>query len=305
MSHDQLILWGLLTLAPAAYFVFDGDYVMAIALSVVAFSGWFGYRTGLLGAIGSVAMFMAAYAWAGTAGRLIEPQVSEYLGTTGMTNRFTAIAIAGLGISFLVSLVVWLIHRRLSGRGGPAERFNRVGGFTFGVAQAAAVVLIILGAALVLSPRGADPVPQDGSTVLKWVSVTADQTRGSRIAKVADRYNPFKRFPELNRFEEIQQTTRVLTNPAALAGLTDQPAIRELRSDPAVAAALNELREDAQIGPVIRGAEPLDRAGVRRILDHPATLRLADDPKFIDKLREAIRQASDQFGGGHASPISI
>ncbi len=137
-------------------------------------------------------------------------------------------------------------------------------------AEATVGIALLLGALLIVFPATEDSEPAGLPELAKpsasfqerlndQLAMVATQTRSGASGELLEKHNPFVRFPELNKFEKIQQTVRTISNPAAIEQLIPHPRIDELKNKPAVQAAIDKLKFDEAIRQIIGSEEPLNQ----------------------------------------------
>jgi hypothetical protein len=131
----------------------------------------------------------------------------------------------------------------------------------------------------------------------KFILAPAEKTRESRVGPVLETYNPFTRVPQLNRIQEVQQSVRVLSDPAKIEGLLHHPSMEQLQRRPEVRQAMQKLNSDPEIKNILHSGRSMDRTMAMTLLSHPAVLELVDQPGFMEEAVK-VMQATNLFPHG-------
>lgn len=292
------LLWRLvfcvLFFGPAIYFATDHDYVTAACCAVAGASAFGGYRAGAVSIVTMLLAITTAIAFAPSIGQSQEARFAQWFSTTGLTNRFLAIGVAGALISLIASSLLIMIGGRIL-KGRPRlDRLNRWIGFGIGGLEGVAATAIFLGGLLILEPieqeraELRDPGDMRGTLVSKFILTTSEKARASRIGPVLVAYNPFTRIPRLNKVQEVQQSVQVLSDPVKIEGLLHHPTITELQQRPEVRKAVDKLTSDPEIQQILRSGRKMDRSMAMTLLSHPAVMELIDQPGFLEQASKAI-----------------
>jgi hypothetical protein len=264
-----------------------GDLVTAAAVVTVALSGWAGFKMGLGRIVATILAIIAAIGFAPSLGLRFENRFAAQFGTTGLTNRFLCIAAIGVLISLSVTILFNMLSHRFIAKRRKLRWFNQYTGFAIGIVEGVMIVWLVLGALLSLQKwqRG---VKIDNNRVAQAVDYWASETRQSLVGPMVRDYNPFERFETLAQIGNVQQTVRRFTQPKNLGRLMDDPMIHEMRVDPEVASAIDEIREDRAIKALIEQGRPLDGTAVMRMMNSHAVMRLVDRPEFARRARAIL-----------------
>lgn len=276
----------------AAYFKFQGDYITGSILAVSGIAAFAGFRAGALGIFillmgASIALWVAP-----TIGVTHEATFAEFFGTTGLTNRLASIVAVAIGIVVLSAVVSKLISRRLIHR-PRLDATNRWIGFALGGVEGAAMMVLLLGGVLMIEPREReraplrDPNDGRGQMISKFILKTSERVRQSSLGPAIIAYNPFETIPQLNKFEEIQDTVQVLKDPEKIQRMMYHPSIRQLQRSPEVQSVVDELWSDPEFNEILRSRQ-IDAAAAMKLMNHPAVLRLLDQPGFVERAAEVI-----------------
>ncbi|WP_162006709.1 CvpA family protein [Roseimaritima sediminicola] len=287
-----------LFLPPIGYFAYQGDYVLSVALGVVAVLAISGFRLGLLRIVGSLAGMTLAVLYAPQLGQTYAPHFHTWLGTTGLTNRFIAIAAIGLLITSVTALLFVVLSRRLFELRPRADALNRWTGYVVGAGQGVLAMWLLIGGVLLLdrphAPQSADrqpPASKDAPVhrVDQWVDAAKQQIETSQLGNLVADNNPFERVPALSQFQTWQRTALTLKDPAAIDGLLRHPDVVRLQQNTAVRAAIAELQQDEQIREILDSDRPLDPHRAIQLLNHQKVMQLVDQPEFLETVQRVIR----------------
>ena len=302
MGWATFCFWSLLFCGVGYYFFQKLDYVGVAGTAAIAIAGFAGFRMGATRIAISLVAIAAAIALAPKLGVSQEYRFAEWFGTTGLANRFLSIGVIGLSIILVATVIAVMITNRLLSNRPRLAKSDRWLGFVIGGAEGAIATLFLLGGILIMEPleeqnaarRGSDDVR--GHAIGYAITTAAMKTRASELGPVIDKYNPFRRIPQLNKIEKVQQTVSVLSDPAKIDGLIQHPEITKLQQRPEMKRAVSTLMSDPQIKQILYSGKPLDRAAVITLLNHPAVLELVDQPGFLEEANKIIEE-SDVFEG--------
>lgn len=275
------------TMSGAGLLYLRGDIIAAFAVILVAGSAGTGFRMGLGRIVASILGLIAAIHYAPALGMKYADQFSSQFGTTGLMNRFLCIAAIGVLISLVVTILATMINNRFMAKRRAMNWFNGFAGFAFGMVEGVAVVWLVLGGLLSLQLWQRDENIQ-GNQVADAIDEWASRTRQSVIGPIVRDYNPFERIELLAGARQWNKTIRRLGDPNTIEQLMDDPRIDELRVDPSIASAIDEIRQDRQLNELIDQRRSLDMQTVMHLMSSPTVMRLADDPKFTETVREVI-----------------
>jgi hypothetical protein len=296
MGKPMFMLWCLLFCGAGYYFFQKLDYVGMAGTAIIAVACFSGFQFGASRIAASLIGIAAAVALAPQLGMSQEHRFSEWFGTTGLVNRFLSIGVIGLLISLVASVAAVIIANRFIKNRPRLAKSNCWLGFVIGGAEAAIAVLLMLGGVLVMEPlerqraelSRADEVPR--FAVGPVITTVAMKTRASELGPVIDKYNPFVRFPQLNKIEKVQRTVGVLSDPAELHQLLHHPEIIKLQERPEVKRAVDRLMSDTEIKQILDSADTLSGEDAMTLLKHPAVLELIDQPGFLAEANAIIDQ---------------
>ncbi len=285
----------LLFFGPSVYFGWQGDYIFAAVCSVSGFTAFSGFRLGAVAILGAIGAITAAIAYAPSIGHVLEFRSTQWFGTTGLLNRFLCVGVVGLAITLGVTVVVMFVAGKAFRRRPGLDKLNRWSGFGIGAVEGLAACLFFLGGMLVIDPiekehaqsRSADDTR--GQFLSKAISTTTEYTRASRLGPIIEQYNPFVRFPKLNKVEEVQKSLRVLSDPKKIEALLNHPSIQQLQRRPEMRTVVKKLNDDPEIRDILRSGRRMDRSMAMALLNHPAVLELVDQPEFIEEAMKVIR----------------
>ncbi|QDT07907.1 Colicin V production protein [Rubripirellula lacrimiformis] len=302
MSMRWRLIWTALFFGPATYFAIQSDYIAAAIFSVTGFSAFAGYRTGVFSIFASTMAIIAAIAFAPDLGMNHAHRFSQWFGTTGLANRFLSIGVIGVVIAFAVIAVLWFILGRSLARRPALDRANRSLGFTLGIVQGVAGMLFFVGGMLAMEPIQRERLAlQDASVESENVASnlilkTAEATRASQLGPYLIRYNPLTLMPELNKVQQFNQTAEVLSNPAKMGQLLNEPEIQALRRRPSVEKLVKELSADPEVSEMLNSGSPMTASTAMTLLSHPAVMELIDQPGFLEEATKAIQKVVPTTG---------
>ena len=280
------------------YFWAYADHVMAIALVAITIAGFSGYRMGaakLFAFFGGLAL---AFFFAPTFGRQLEPKFLEWFGTEGFANRMLSMVAVGIAILMTFAITVRLLTRRLLEEWYLLQGLNKWGGFSFGVAQGAGVMLLLLGGLLIVEPLAKNRLYSSSASgnskmqkaVVQRLIEMAEQTRSSAVAPWVLAYNPFERVPQL---ETLHRSMRVFSDPQKLNRLMQSGELAQLQQDPAIRQAIDQLSEDPQIRSFFESGKTVDPKAALSLMDNPTIMKILEQPDLLNQL-------SDMFDGTDA-----
>lgn len=292
-------LWALVLIITVlglfGYFCNQSDWVAAAATLSIAFAAFGGFKTGAVKALAFLGSATATFYLAPYLGMLFESTFSNWVGTTGVANRFYAILITGL-VVFLITLITTLKLGNGLLQGRPkTTQLNHWSGFFLGAVQGSLIVVILLGGMVTIqkvnAERLSERIPPTGRAKLltEILDKTSEQTEASRLAPIVDRFNPFEHVPQLSNVAEWQRSMEVLMDPSKVNALFDQPAIRELKNRDDVTNTFAKLNEDPEIQKLLNSGRPANKELAIKLLNHPAVLDLLDQEEFRDAAMSAFR----------------
>lgn len=293
MPLRWLFLIVALISAPAAFFHFQGDTVSAAIIAFAGIAGLAGYRAGAISILLLLGSATIAFWVAPSLGMANETKFSSWFGTTGLTNRIVSILVVGFAVIAIGSFVAMFLRRRLASR-PKLEAANHWAGFGLGLLEGGVAMALLLGGILMVESREIeraplrDPADTRGQMVSKFILETSSQTRQSLIGSAIAQNNPFKTIPQLQKFEQVQDTVDVLKDPNKIQHIMYHPSIKELQQSHAVQRAVSELQDDPEIADILR-SQQVDRSMAMKLLSHPAVLRLVDQPEFIERAGTIIQ----------------
>ena len=280
------------TLGGAGYCAHLGDYFASAVIVIVAVGAISGYRLGLTRMGASLAGFAAAVVFAPELGVTHEMRFHEWFGTTGLLNRFIAIGAIGAVIALSVTSILSIISTRIMRRRPALARTNSWLGFGGGALQAAVAVLLFVGGLLIVEPyqeklysEANVEVPEASQVILK----VTDYAHASKLGPYVEEYNPFKRIPQLNKFDQVQKSVQVLSDPSKISHLIHHPSVGQHAK---VKRAIAELLEDPEVRELLNSGKQIDRESAMKLLSHPAVMRLVDEPGFLEEATKVIDQVA-------------
>lgn len=307
MSQEPLIqsrprmgaLWALLLLAIVVglfgFFCNQSDWISAATTLAIGIAAFGGFRIGALKAFAFLISATATFYLAPHLGMRFENTFSNWIGTTGLANRFYTVLTTGL-IVFLLSVIVTLKlgNRILKGR-PKATLMNHWLGFLLGGIQGFLFVVILLGALLTMQKVNAErlgegtPITERAQMFAKIFDKTSEQAKVSRLAPIVAQLNPFEHVPQLKNIGEWQRGMETLIDPTKLNALLDQPAIQELKNRVDVTETIAKLNEDPETRKLLNSNKPVSKELAIKLLYHPAILDLIDQAKFREAAMSAFR----------------
>lgn len=295
MSWKWRLLFTLVFFGPAIYFGIHGAYVLAGLVAVSGVCAFSGFRLGAVAIFTSIAAITAAVAYAPSIGYQQEWRFTEWFGTTGLLNRFISIGAVGIGITLVTTCVVLMMTGRIFRRRPRLDQPNRWLGFLIGGVEGVVATVFLLGGILVLEPieqkrqKLGQATGRRTTQISDLVLLTAEHAHNSKIGPYIEEYNPFVRFPQLNKIEEVQKSVQVLSDPEKIERLMRHPEVRQLQNRPEVRTAVRKVMDDPEIRTILHSGTPMNRSIAMTLLNHPAILELVDQPGFIDVATKAIR----------------
>ncbi|MCO8125009.1 hypothetical protein NHH03_24950 [Stieleria sp. TO1_6] len=280
-------LWAA-ALASGFAFYRSGDTVAAVTVIGIAMFGWSGFKMGLGRIVATVVAFILAVAIAPWIGLRYEDQFSAQFGTTGLTNRLLCIGSIGLMISLIVTLVISLSSGMVLAKRRKLNVLNSYCGFTIGLVEGGAIALLICGGLMSVQQwqRGDNQTP---NRIAVAIDHWASETRQSAFGPIAKKYNPFERVEALKQVGSYRETVRQLSDPAKMEQLLHHPKIAELRDDPQIQSAIEELQQDPDFKEIIAQGRPLDRESLVRLMSSQTVLRLIDQKDFTERAQSVLQ----------------
>lgn len=280
---------------PTLYFALSDDLVTATVCMASGIAAFGGYRTGagyILAMLGAAA---AAIAFAPSIGLSQEWRISQWLGTSGLTNRLLSVSLVGLLIGLVTLFLLSFLIRRVFANRPRLDSLNRWIGFAFGAVEGVIAMVLFLGGLMMIEPLELqrselrDKNDVRGQAISRFILNTTASTRKSRIGPMLVAYNPFTRIPSLNQVEEIQQSVRVLSEPSQIQRLLEHPSIQQLQQRPEVRRVMSELQSDPDVQEILHSGNPMNRQAMMTLMNHPAVLELLDQPGFLEEAAEVVR----------------
>ena len=292
-------MWSLLLVAGIiglfAYFANQRDWVTAIVVVTTGVAAFGGFRAGTIKIVAWLAAASGAMYFAPVLGIKFETTFSDWVGTQGLTNRFLTIAVVGLLIFVVASVVLIKVGRRLIHGHKRLTAMNHWFGFAIGATEGMLVMLIFFGGMLTIQQVTANrsiqglQVSDRAKILTKILDTTTEQVNVSRIGPIIHTLNPFEHIPQLSNVDEMQRGMDVLLDPAKVNALIRQPAIRGLKNRADVSEALKQLNEDPDIKRLLDSDNPASKDLAIHLCNHPAVLQLLDKPEFRSEAMAAIR----------------
>ena len=288
-----LALFGI----PAAVFAYQQDYVLAGLLVIVAAGCFSGFKVGAVRTLAMIAGIAAAVWFTPQFAGDLEPKLTEWISTTGITNRLLSIGLIGISIVAVTVLVLGLISGTIFKRSSGLNSMNRWTGFLMGGAEAGVGLLVLLGGLIVVQPMlptSSDTEAPIQNAISTNVATLIEHTQRSHIGPVIEKYNPFVKYPQLNCFAEVQNTFAVLQDPVAVKKMIYDPRIKALQEDPSMREAIDMLKSDKTVNSILKSGGPTDMGKVMEIMNSPVVLHLLDQPGFMAEASQVIAEMKQQ-----------
>jgi uncharacterized membrane protein required for colicin V production len=286
----------LLIFGSALVLALRGDWITTAILIASATAAFVGFRSGGVSILFFLGAATLAFYVAPSVGMKHELQLTLWFGTTGLTNRFISVAVVAVAILGLSSVLAIVVGRRISKR-PRLDAANRWLGFALGGMEGAVAIVLLLGGILMVESRERqraplrDPDDKRGQMVSKFILQTSDKARQGWVGPAIVAHNPFETIPQLHAFNELQETVETLKDPDNLQRVLEHPSIRQLERSPEVPRAIDEFRSDPAVADIFQAGQ-VDGAMVMTLMNHPALLRLIDQPKFMELASQAIQELS-------------
>lgn len=282
-----LALFGL----PAGVCVWHNDFVCAALLVAVGIGCMSGFKIGAVRSLATLAGIVAAVWYAPQFSGQVELKLTEWISTTGLTNRLLALGLSGGSIVLIAVLAASLVSGWILRRNSGLNALNSWAGFLLGGVKASVGLLLLLGGLMVVQPMLPVPPSSEASvqaSIKTNVDVLMEQTQRSSIGPFLRQHNPFVKFPQLNRFAEVQNTFAVIQDPMAIKRLINDPQIKALQEDPSMQEAITLLKSDKTINRVLRSGGLKDEESVMAVMNSPVVLHLLDQPGFLTAAAKVI-----------------
>ncbi len=283
---------GLFT-AGISYCWMQEDYVTASVLAGLMVAGLSGYRMGAVRLAGFFGGFAASIAYAPSWGKMCEPKIAEFLGTTGLMSRVISIGAIGIGITCVAMILMAILARLLLSDRPRLQATNHWFGFLLGGAQGIGIMLLLLGGTQMVEPMAKERVAsptEDGefaATMSKRIIQIAERTRESKVGPMVVAYNPFQYFPQLS---QMQESVKLARDPEKLNRLMESPKIEEMKRRPAMRRAIDSLATDAEIQHVLRAGKPVDMQTAMALMNNPTIMQLLDEPDFVGEMSKMLHE---------------
>ena len=277
------------TVIAAGMMYWRGDPVAAAVIAVLSMTAYSCFRIGIGQVTAGLVAIAAAVYFAPVLGRRYEDLFAQYTHTSGLASHYGCMIAIGVLISLVtVSIGGALISRFLYKR-PRLKRLDACGGLVIGIAEGAAVILLVLGAALSgqlwLRTLNQENEPTE---LARMIDNTAAMTRQSILGDTIRDLNPFEHFEPLTQVGDLMLATQRLKDPDEVARLLNDPRIKQLNDDPDFSAALKELRRDPVIQKLADENQPVDGAAFAHLLNSPEIRTLFDQPAFLQTARDVL-----------------
>lgn len=262
---------------------------------------------------GLVVGSLLAIALAPPIARGIEAPVSSLFGTTGLANRFAAMALVAGIIVVVAGTAAGIATRRVMKQHPGWRRWDQYLGGGIGVVEGVILALVTLWVPLALEPIAASqlavrtewdemsaepprPPPPAARTIVKL----ARAVRESPLGGIAAATNPIEGADLLGLAQDFAAVSR---DPAAMDHLMNSAVMQEIQATPSVISALERLRRDEEIARVIDARAGVTPDFLRTLVQSATVLRVFDETTVVadltplaDRLRLAIKEAKAMIG---------
>lgn len=297
-GRGALDVWCLALFFPVVLWAMvSKDYVLATAWCLVCLCGCSGLRAGAFGMLGMFIAMGVAFIYGPSLGIRYEYEVTKWLGTTGLANRLISISITVVMMTLVIGQAIQWLIALATYKNKTIQGVNRCVGGLFGCAQGVAGVFLLVGGLFTIESLQKTNVTAHKSASNLQVEMTSasllervvQETHASRLGEWVQRYNPYEKIPQLNRFHEVKSTVEMLVQPERVQELLAHPEVTRLKSDPQVQQAIRDLRDDPQISKLLQGDKPLDSSAILMLMNHPKVLNLLDQPGFLESAQRALK----------------
>lgn len=296
MPWQYQLFFLVVFLGPAVYFTRQDDLISAVACVATCITAFAGYRAGAAWMLSIVVAGIAIITFAPSIGIDQEARISQWFGTSGLTNRIISVTLAGILIGVLSLFASNFIFSRVLARKPKLESINRWLGFSLGAVEGLLGVTLFLSGILMLQPteKESDSLPNAGdeNAFQRFIQDTREQTRRSRIGPALDTYNPVESLTSSQPFEEIQRLARLLEEPSQIQELLDNPEIQRLRERPDIQRVISQLESDPDVQEILNSQTPISRESLLTLMNHPSVLELLDQPGFVEEAAKVIRNSN-------------
>jgi len=276
---------------PAAACIWQEDFVLAASLLLIGLGSVLGFKIGAVKALATVAGIAAAIWFSPQFSGDLELKLTQWISTTGLTNRLLSLGLISVAIIAVTVFVVVLVSGWVFKSRPGVGLLNRWVGFLMGGVEAGAAVLILLSGLVVVQPMLSPPTPEEvpvQHVVTSCVATVLEHTDRSYLGPVVEQYNPFVRFPQLDCFAHVQKTVAILKDPNAVKRMINDPRIEALQVDPSMQEAIGMLKSDKTINEILKSGGPTDQKKIMAIMNSPVVLHLMDQPGFLAEASKVI-----------------
>lgn len=268
----------------ATLMAWRGDLAAAFAIVLVTLSAQVGFRMGLSTMMLSVGAIVAVVSLVPFLAFGYESRFSEYVHTTGLTNRLACMAAFTLLVSLVVMMLGTMVINRILFRLPRLKRLNAYLGFAAGAIEGGVLVLLLFGALLTLQLAFRE-IDAEENRVTALVDAWAARARASVLGNTVRDYNPFDRWAALAPLRGMPEMAGRIGDPDYLQRLLRDPDVVAAADDAEVAEALREIKQEPYVRDVLDGNEPIDGRFLKHLMDSPAVLQLVDLPAFRSSVR--------------------
>ncbi|HYE61237.1 MAG TPA: CvpA family protein [Phycisphaerales bacterium] len=253
--------------------------------------------------VGIVASSLVAVIVAPPMGRALEGVTAGFTGNDGLLNRMVAVALVGLLIVIVGSVLVSVVAKRQLKKHPGWVRWNSIAGAGLGLIEG-----IILGMAILWTPLALEPIAatqlaeadaETASPVAEGIRSFAGRVRDSSLGKVAEATNPIEGSRLLSLANDFIAVAR---DEDAMEYFMGTPVMQELASLPSVNQARERIGADAELTGVLKdqgvSVEVLNQVlKSRTILEvFDQTTVVADLSPRAERLVAAIGEAKARIG---------
>ena len=210
------------------YFIYEGDRVAAIALTIVLLSALFGHWIKGSRLIGLTCGLVAAVALAPPLIESCEQTFADWFGTSGLINQILSTSvIGGLILLAVAKILHFFLIRHLLDRASP-DTFNRRIGFVIGACEGVILCMFLIGGVMNLEPRAKQRLmsgsnASDNLVVRRLCGHVVEYAAMTRASAVGRLIADFEFFEEFALLEPLRDKLRLPEAEAELA-IDETPA---------------------------------------------------------------------------------
>lgn len=307
--RDWTAVWiaMITTTGGCAFGKFTDDWVVAGLLMISGLTAASGYRLGAIAVASLIAGCAASYSLAPQYSYVAEPFLESRLGLTGLVNRGAALATVAIVIALTTLAIGCILRALLIMPNSKANRVDRWLGAVFGGFEGLTIATLLLCGALFLEPFARQQLEASGSinttpvafqensnpaaaapslndksasepNFTTWVSKAviqvAEQTEQSRVAPLAEKYDPLQKSTWGRTMKDV---VTVVGNPKAMEQFLEHPTFGELREKPELHAAADLIANDPDVKRILDENGGVNRDSLTQLLASPRFLELIDE----------------------------